>query len=186
MQRLLAGPLRVINVGLSGFARDLAVNAVPVVQVDWRPPPRLQGVLTQLESRAQAIDEANAEVLRRMLAADPVLVGVRRAGELIAELDAERLILHAGPPLAWDRMCGPLRGAVCGAMVFEGWAADLAVAEKLVQAGGVRSAPNPHLGAVGPMPGIPTRSQPLLIVQNRAFGNQALCTINEGLRKAMH
>src|SRR3954467_473238 len=185
MQRLLAGPLRVINVGLSGFARDLAVNAVPVVQVDWRPPPRLQGVLTQLESRAQAIDEANAEVLRRMLAADPVLVGVRRAGELIAELDAERLILHAGPPLAWDRMCGPLRGAICGAIVFEGWARDLGGAEKLVESGGVRFAPNHHFGAVGPMTGITTRSQALMVVENRAFGNRALCTINEGLGKVM-
>jgi hypothetical protein len=185
MARLLAGPLRVVNVGLNGFARDLTASGVPVVQVDWRPPSRLQEVLSRLEARAADIDRANEEALRRMLAADPVLLGVRRAGELIAELDADRLILHAGPPLAWDRMCGPLRGAVCGAIVFEGWAADLATAEKLVQAGGVRFAPNHHFGAVGPMTGITTRSQPLLIVQNRAFGNQALCTINEGLGKVM-
>src|SRR3954464_2779825 len=185
MARLLAGPLRVVNVGLNGFARDLTASGVPVVQVDWRPPSRLQEVLSRLEARAADIDRANEEALRRMLAADPVLLGVRRAGELIPELDADRLILHAGPPLAWDRMCGPLRGAVCGAIVFEGWAADLATAEKLVQAGGVRFAPNHHFRAVGPMTGITTRSQPLLIVQNRAFGNQALCTINEGLGKVM-
>src|SRR3954471_20833977 len=185
MSRLLAGPLRVVNVGLTGFARDLTASGVPGVQVDWRPPSRLQEVLSRLEACAADIDRANEEALRRMLAADPVLLGVRRAGELIAELDADRLILHAGPPLAWDRMCGPLRGAVCGAIVFEGWATDLATAEKLVQAGGVRFAPNHHFGAVGPMTGIPTRSQPLLIVQNRAFGNQALCTINEGLGKVM-
>ena len=185
MQRLLAGPLRVVNVGLSGFARDLAANAVPVVQVDWRPPSRFQSALARLESRAAAIEAANAETLRRMLAAEPVLVGVRRAGELIRELDAERLILHAGPPLEWGRMCGPLRGAVCGAIVFEGWAADLAAAEKLAESGGVRFAPNHHFGAVGPMTGITTRSQPLMIVENRAFGNRALCTINEGLGKVM-
>src|SRR3954466_617894 len=185
MARLLAGPLRVVNVGLNGFARDLTASGAPVVQVDWRPPSRLQEVLSRLEARAADIDRANEEALRRMLAADPVLLGVRRAGELIAELDADRLILHAGPPLAWDRMCGALRGAVCGAIVFEGWAADLATAEKLVRAGGVRFAPNHHFGAVGPMTGITTRSQPLLIVQNRAFGNQALCTINEGLGKVM-
>src|SRR3954470_783309 len=185
MARLLAGPLRVVNVGLNGFARDLTASGVPVVQVDWRPPSRLQEVLSRLEARAADIDRANEEALRRMLGADPVLVGVRRAGELIPELDADRLILHAGPPLTWDRMCGPLRGAVCGAIVFEGWAADLAAAEKLVQAGGVRFAPNHHFGAVGPMTGITTRSQPLLIVENRAFGNKARCTINEGLGKVM-
>ena len=185
MQRLLAGPLRVINVGLSGFARELASNGVPVVQVDWRPPSRFQSLLSRLESRGPAIEDANAETLRRMLAADPVLVGAHRAGELIPELDADRLILHAGPPLEWDRMCGPLRGAICGAIVFEGWATDLAAAEKLVESGGVRFAPNHHFGAVGPMTGITTRSQPLMVVENRAFGNQARCTINEGLGKVM-
>src|SRR3954471_18500344 len=185
MSRLLAGPLRVVNVGLTGFARDLTASGVPGVQVDWRPPSRLQEVLSRLEACAADIDRANEEALRRMLAADPVLVGVRRAGELVAELDADRLILHAGPPLTWDRMCGPLRGAVCGAIVFEGWAPDLAAAEKLVEAGAVRFAPNHHFGAVGPMTGGTNRSQPLMIVENRAFGNQARCTINEGLGKVM-
>jgi hypothetical protein len=82
-------------------------------------------------------------------------------------------------------MCGPLRGAVCGAIVFEGWAADLAAAEKLAASGGVRFAPNHHFGAVGPMTGITTRSMPLLVVENRAFGNRALCAINEGVGKVM-
>jgi hypothetical protein len=82
-------------------------------------------------------------------------------------------------------MCGPLRGAVCGAIVFERWANDLAAAEKLVESGGVRFAPNHHFGAVGPMTGITTRGQPLMIVENRAFGNRALCAINEGLGKVM-
>ena len=185
MQRLLGGPVRVVNIGLAGFSRDLAANGISVVQVDWRPPSRFSQVLSTLEPRAAAIDKANAEALKRILAAEPVLVGVRRAGELIAELDAERLILHAGPPITWDRMCGPLRGAVCGAIVFEGWAADLGAAEKLVEAGGVRFAPYHHFGAVGPMTGITTRSQPMMIVENRAFGNSARITINEGLGKVM-
>src|SRR5438552_4780406 len=185
MQPLLAGPLRVVNIGLAGFGRDLAANGVAVVHVDWRPPSKFHNLLSALDQRAGQIEHANAEALRRIFAADPVLVGVRRAGELIAELDAERLILHAGPPIAWERMCGPLRGAVCGAMVFEGWAPDLAAAERLAERGGVRFAPNHHFGAVGPMTGITTRSQPLLVVENRAFGNRARCTINEGLGKVM-
>jgi len=182
MRSLLGGPPRVVNIGLAGFARDLVSNGVAVVQVDWRPPSRFA---TLLAPRAAAIQRANDEALARILAADPWLTGVRRGGELIPALDAERLVLHAGPPLEWARMCGPLRGAVCGAIVYEGWAADLAAAEALAARGAVRFAPNHHYGAVGPMTGITTRSQPLLVVENRGHGNHALCTINEGLGKVM-
>jgi len=182
MRSLLGGPPRVVNIGLAGFARDLAANGVTVVQVDWRPPSKFASLLAP---RAAAIDRANDEALARILAADPWLVGVRRAGELIPALESERLILHAGPPLDWARMCGPLRGAVCGAIVYEGWASDLAAAAALAERGGVRFAPNHHYGAVGPMTGITTRSQPLLIVENHAHGNRALCAINEGLGKVM-
>jgi hypothetical protein len=183
---LLAGPLRVVNVGLEGFARDLAANAAAVVQVDWRPPP---AGMSQLLAFNEKIEQANREALSRILAAEPFLTDVRRAGELIPELDAERLILHAGPPIGWERMCGPLRGAICGAIVFEGWADDLAAAEKLAASGAVKFAPNHHFGAVGPMTGITTRSMPLLVVENRAFAGvaeaRAFCTINEGLGKVM-
>jgi len=185
MHPLLGGAPRVVNIGLAGFARDLAANGVHVVQVDWRPPSRHAALLAALESRAAEIDRANAQALARIVAGEPHLAGVRRAGDLIPQLDAERLVLHAGPPIAWDRMCGPLRGAVCGALVYEGWAPDLAAAERLAESGGVRFAPNHHHGAVGPMTGMTTRSQPLLVVENRAHGNRALCTINEGLGKVM-
>ena len=187
MHPLLSSPLRVINIGLPAFARDLAAAGSAVVQVDWTPPaggrPEYLAALSRLD--AQGVDSANQAVLQKMLAADPVLADVARAGELIPALDAERLMLHAGPPIEWQRMCGPLRGAVCGAIVFEGWARDLAAAEKLAASGGVRFAPNHHFGAVGPMTGITTRSMPLLVVENRAFGNRALCAINEGVGKVM-
>ena len=188
MKSLLAGPVRVVNIGLSAFARDLAANGAAAVQVDWSPPaggrPDLLAALSALESN-ERIENANREALERILGADPALVDVRRAGELIPELDAGRLMLHAGPPIDWPSMCGPLRGAVCGAIVFEGWASDLRAAEALVTGGGVKFAPNHHFGAVGPMTGITTRSMPLLVVENRAFGNHASCALNEGLGKVM-
>ena len=180
IEALLGGPLRVANIGLESFARDLAGNGVAVAQVDWSPPSLPYD---------ERIEQANAEALRRILAAEPVLADVRRAGELIPQLDAGKLLLHAGPPIEWARMCGPMRGAVCGAIVFEGWAGDLATAEKLAASGAVKFAPNHHFGAVGPMTGITTRSMPLLMVENRKFagaGNAwAACAINEGLGKVM-
>jgi hypothetical protein len=132
----------------------------------------------------EKIDKANAEVLRRMLAGDPVLVDVVPAGEAIGGLGAQH-ILHAGPPIGWERMCGPLRGAVAGIAVFEGWAKDLGDAAAKAEAGAFRFEPNHSYDAVGPMTGMTTLSQPVLVVENRAFGNRAYCAINEGLGKVM-
>ncbi|MEE9257429.1 MAG: DUF1116 domain-containing protein [bacterium] len=130
------------------------------------------------------IQDANQEALRRIFGAEPVLVDVRPAEEVIKGLDG-RVLLHAGPPIAWERMCGPLRGAVAGACVLEGWAPSLGEAEALAAAGNVAFHPNHHFDAVGPMTGITSRSQPVLIVENRKFGNRAYCTLNEGLGKVM-
>ncbi|MCL5777188.1 DUF1116 domain-containing protein [Limibaculum sp. FT325] len=132
----------------------------------------------------ERIETANAEALARMFAAEPVLADVIPAREAMPGLK-DRMILHAGPPIGWERMCGPMRGAVAGIIVFEGWAADLAEAERLAAAGGVEFHPNHHLDAVGPMTGMTTVSQPVMVVENRAFGNRAFCAINEGLGKVM-
>jgi hypothetical protein len=130
------------------------------------------------------IEEANQEVLRRMLAGEPTLVDVVPGVQAIPDL-ADQLILHAGPPIGWDRMCGPLRGAIMGIAVFEGWAEDLDEAGEKAAAGSFTFYPNHHFGAVGPMTGLTTKSQPLLVVENKAFGNRAYCAINEGLGKVM-
>ncbi|MEE8273465.1 MAG: DUF1116 domain-containing protein [Alphaproteobacteria bacterium] len=119
-----------------------------------------------------------------MFSAEPVLVDVRPAGEVIAGL-GERVVLHAGPPIDWARMCGPLKGAVAGAAVLEGWAEDLAAAEALAASGGIAFHPNHHFDAVGPMTGLTTRGMPVMVVENRRFGNRAYCTLNEGLGKVM-
>ncbi len=130
------------------------------------------------------ISKANFEATRRMLEAEPVLIDVVPASKVIPSLD-EKVILHAGPPIDWDRMCGPMRGAICGIAVFEGWAKDLDDAEKQANTGEFQFRPNHDFGAVGPMTGMTTRSQPVLVVENRSHGNRAYCTINEGLGKVM-
>ena len=130
------------------------------------------------------IDQANQEALRRIIAGEPILVDVIPASQAIAEL-ADHVILHSGPPIGWDRMCGPMRGAVMGIAVFEGWARDLGDAATRAAAGSFSFHPNHDYGAVGPMTGMTTRSQPLLVVENKTFGNRAYCAINEGLGKVM-
>ena len=185
---LLRGAPRVVNVGLAAFAEDLAVQGVAVAQVDWRPPAggkrENAELLARLAVYETRIARANDEALRRMLAADPVLLDVVPAAQAMPELK-ERVLLHAGPPLEWRRMCGPMQGAVAGAIVFEGWASDLEAAGRLAASGGVELHPNHHFGAVGPMTGITSHSMPVLVVENRAFGNRAFCMLNEGLGKVM-
>ena len=131
-----------------------------------------------------AIDTANEQAFQRMLAGDPVLIDVVPAADAIPQLK-ERMILHAGPPVEWSRMCGPMRGAIMGVAVFEGWAPNLDVAADMAAAGEFEFHPNHHFDAVGPMTGLTTLTQPVMIVENRAFGNRSYCTINEGLGKVM-
>lgn len=134
-------------------------------------------------SIAKLIEAANGEAVRRILAADPVLIDVVPAASVLAL--KPRTILHAGPPIGWERMCGPMRGAVTGIAVFEGWARDLLDAEQMASAGAFTFEPNHHHGCVGPMTGMTTSGQMLMVVENRAFGNRAYCAINEGLGKVM-
>lgn len=130
------------------------------------------------------IAAANQAALDRILAAQPVLVGIGRALDVIPGM-APDLILHAGPPISWDRASGPLRGAIIGGLLFEGLAADEAEAVALVERGGVRLAPCHHHAAVGPMAGVTTASMPVYIIENRAFGNRAFSNLNEGYGKVL-
>ena len=132
----------------------------------------------------QRIEEANQRAIDRMVAGDPVLVDVIPAARAIPALK-DRMILHAGPPIEWSRMCGPMRGAIMGIAVFEGWADDLAEAESMAAAGEFEFHPNHHFDAVGPMTGMTTISQPLMVVENTTYSNRAYCAINEGLGKVM-
>ncbi len=132
----------------------------------------------------EQIEKANEQALERMLSGTPVLVDVVPAHKVMEGL-GDRMILHAGPPIEWERMCGPMRGAIAGIAVFEGWASDLAEAERMAGEGEFDFHPNHHFDAVGPMTGMTTRSQPVMVVENTAFGNKAYCAINEGLGKVM-
>ncbi len=120
------------------------------------------------------VDAANEEALRLLVAADPVLVDVVAARELVDGL-GDRWILHAGPPIAWRDMCGAQRGAVLGMAILEGWAKDVAAARELLDAGEVRLEPNHHHGGVGPMAGTTSPSLPVWVVENRAAGTRAFC-----------
>jgi hypothetical protein len=178
------GP-HVINVGLEIFADDLARQGVPVIHVDWRPPaggdPGVADLLDAIDD--ERVDRANAQALARLVQAEPALVDCRPAREAMSL--AELTVLHAGPPIAWERMCPTVHAAVLCAIRYEGWADDDGSARALVERGRVRLAPCHAHGAAGPMTGIVTASMPVFVVENRAHGNRAFATINEGLGKVL-
>lgn len=130
------------------------------------------------------IAAANTEVFHRILAAQPVLIGVGRALDVIPGMRPD-LVLHAGPPIEWTRMSGPLRGAVIGGLIFEGLARTESEAIALVERGAVHFDPCHHHAAVGPMAGVTTASMQVYVVENRAFGNRAFSTLNEGYGKVL-
>ncbi len=137
-----------------------------------------------VSSTTSPIDTANEQALERIFASRPFLTGIRPAGEVIAELDVHT-ILHAGPPLDWQAMCGPLRGAILGVLQYEGWATDERAGLSLIEAGKITFRPCHSASAVGPMTGLITQSMPLMVVENRAYGNHAYTTLNEGLGKVL-
>jgi hypothetical protein len=130
------------------------------------------------------IDAANETAVARMMAARPVLTGVATARDVIPGM-RDNLLLHAGPPIEWARMSGPLRGAVIGALIFEGLARDEDTAVAMVAAGEVAFAPCHHHNAVGPMAGVTSASMKVYVVENNVHGNRAYSNLNEGYGKVL-
>jgi hypothetical protein len=119
-----------------------------------------------------------------MLAVRPQFVDVRVARDVFDDM-TERTFLHAGPPLTWDRASGPMRGAIIGAMMYEGLADNPGDAEIKAARGEIELSPCHHHGAVGPMAGVTSPSMPVAVVDDAVGDGLAYSTLNEGLGKVL-
>lgn len=145
-QSLFSQPLNVINVGIAMFSDDLKKQHVEVTQLDWTPPG--QGnmqVVQALDNIADSpladkIAAANQQALERIIQSHPVLIGFDQAINVVPGM-TPKTILHAGPPITWEKMCGAMKGAVTGALVFEGLAKDLDEATELAASGEITFSP---------------------------------------------
>lgn len=180
--------LKVLNLGLESFSITLNELGVHSTQIAWTPPAKGNQELidaldriTPVQSKIQAANDKAHEII---LKGKPELVDIGIAEDVIPGM-RKNLILHAGPPITWDRMCGPMKGAVIGGLLFEGMAADRTEAEKLAASGDIEFSPCHHHSAVGPMAGIVTASMPVWIMKNSVYGNMAYATLNEGLGKVL-
>jgi hypothetical protein len=130
------------------------------------------------------IENANQEALSKLLNARPVLIDMGIAKDVIPGLK-EKMFLHAGPPIKWENMSGPMRGAVIAGILYEGLAKTPEEAEELAASGEITFEPNHHHHSVGPMAGVITPNMPVFIVENKEYGNKSFTNMMEGLGKTM-
>jgi len=134
----------------------------------------------------QEIDSANNEAVQKINSAEPVLIDIKPAIEVIPGM-TKNTILHAGPPIEWRNMCGPMRnGVICG-VLFENLAETPKEAAEMVESGEVKLTPCHEHMAVGGMTGITAASTSVAVVKNKTYGNEAYCHLHEGYpANAMH
>lgn len=132
----------------------------------------------------EIIEAANKKVTEIILNGQPTLLDIGVAEEVIPGMTKKK-ILHAGPPIKWEKMSGPLKGAVIGALIYEGLAVDEKEAIELAASGEISYDPCHHHNTVGPMAGVVSASMPVWILQNKTYGNHSYCTLNEGLGKVL-
>ncbi len=132
----------------------------------------------------EEIEKANALAVERMMESEPYWVDMGIARDVIPGFK-DYMLLHAGPPVEWERVSGPLKGALIGAVIYEGWASTPEEAEKLLSRGEVVYEPTHPRNAVGPMAGVISPSMPVFVFKDRKFGNLAYTNMNEGLGKVL-
>ena len=182
---LLGRPILVASAGVELFAGELERLGVDVQRVRWQPPvPGTGEALKHLARRARQMGAGNDTAIDRLQAARPEISGIGAASDVIVGMTSTTF-LHAGPPIEWPDMSGPLRGAIMGAAVYEGLASHPEDAARRAAAGEFEFVPCHERGAVGPMAGVVSASMPMWIVDNPAAGNRAYCTLNEGLGRVL-
>lgn len=186
--QMLSEKPKIINIGLKSFAEVCEDFGCDVVQYDWMPPAggNLEMIKTlNFLRNIEGIDDANRRVIAKVVASQPVLKDNVRAKEVIPELREGKVILHAGPPVAYENMPDPMQGSCVGAVLFEEWADNEADARKMLESGEIKFIPCHHCNAVGPMGGITSPNMAVFVVENETDGNRAYCTMNEGIGKVL-
>ena len=175
-----------VIVGPDIFAQAISDQAAKHYDVEWRPPLASEALLAVYSNDAafSRMTAGNREALSRLLSARCRVVDVALAADVIPAMQ-KGVLLHAGPPLDWAHAGGPMRGALIGAVVYEGWAGSHESAEHELARGNIELSPCHAHDAVGPMAGVISPSMPVFVVANQAFDAVAYATLNEGLGRVL-
>ncbi len=188
IQKLFSEDIKVVNIGSPSFTPDYERQEVPFIHLDWAPPasgnPVLLNLLNQLKPYQALIEKANLEAVSRIKSAEGRLIAVKKAYDVIPNM-SKNTILHAGPTIDFKLMAGPMKGAIIGALIYEGLAKNEKEAIKLAESGAIEFDSAHHHDAVGPMAGIISASMPVHVIYNITHKNYSYCTVNEGLGKVL-
>ncbi len=178
-----SGTAGVVNVGLPLFADAIREQGAPVIGVDWQVPaggdPQAVAALGRLYgTRAEQIEAANADVVRRLDHGVPLLTGVTTVSAAAPELPPVTL-LHCGPAISYSDSPDPLRRSMQAAAVAEGWARSPQQADRLLDHGEIRLSPANEHRVVVPMATALGASSPLLALAGEE-GTAAYAPISQG------
>lgn len=185
--KFLSEKPKVINIGLKSFNKSIKDFGGKSIWVNWKPKAGGNKKLIQIIdfiSSIESIKSSNLAVIDKFKNSQPFLVDVVPAKSVIEILN-KKTILHAGPPIRYEDMTGPMQGSCIGAVLFEKWANTQDEAVKLLESGEIEFCPCHHVNAVGPMGGITTANMPVLVVKNNLDGTIAYCNVNEGIGKVL-
>jgi NifU-like protein involved in Fe-S cluster formation len=190
INELFNSKISAINVGIEFFKDDILKQNATAAHLEWKPPgggkPELIAALDKLENAEllEKIEAANKLAVERIVNSQPILIGFDQAINCVPGM-TKTTILHSGPPITWDRMNGAMKGAVTGAIVFEGLAKDLEEAAAVAASGQITFAPCHEHNCVGSMAGVTSASMFMHIVENKTYGNIAYTNLSEQMSKIL-
>lgn len=180
----------IIDLGIESFQEELIEQQVQATYLNWAPPGRgkanILAALEKIETpeNLEKIRKANEEAVHRIISSQVSLIGYDQAINVVPGM-TKKTILHAGPPITWAKMNGPMKGAVKGALVFEGLAKDLEDAEQVAASGEIIFSPCHEHQCVGSMAGVTSASMYMHIVENKTYGNVAFTNLSEQMSKIL-
>ena len=188
LQGLFKKDIQVVNIGLEGFHDDLVSQSIKSTHVEWSPvaggDPELIQLISDIEKNRDQVDEANQKVLSIFQDAEVALVGMDIAIDVIPNMH-NKLFLHAGPPIEFSRMSGPMKGAIIGAILYEKLASSEEEAIQLAESGQLEFSPNHEYSSIAPMAGVISANMPVFVMHNRTHDTFAYTNVNEGPGKAL-
>lgn len=174
----------VISIGLPLFETSVQNQGAAAIGVDWCIPgagasETVASLARLMGPKSTIIDNANAEVVKRLNKGVPLLKGIDRAGAVVPGM-GERTLIHCGPPISWTGMCDPLQRSIKAAIVAEGWAENIESAASLIASNEVELRPATEHSTVVPMATAIGPSAPVYVVENELGGTVAYSSINQG------